>query len=156
MERQQTVAILGELLALEQRSLAPRLLESTVSISTLAAPALTLVKRMAAATQENSSILVKMILDLGGTPPPRNYPISTAELHFQDLTHVLPRLVADEETIVRSFTLAAQRLSPDPRALAVVNSILQRHQRQLKELASATNPHSLIEKATSRVSGGTS
>jgi hypothetical protein len=134
MERALLVAILNELLGLEQRSLAPRLLESTVSVSSLAAPALGLVQRMTTTTREHRAALAKLILELGGTPGPRGYGIATADLHFQDLQHVLPRLVANEEALVRNFTPAAQRLAGEPRAMAVVTRILQRHQQDLQAL----------------------
>lgn len=135
MDKAQIVAILNELLTLEQRSLAPRLLESTVSVSGPSVPALVLVQRMTAATRDHGAALAKLILDLGGTPSPRRYLIATADLHFQDLQHVLPRLVIDFEAIVRSYTLAAQRLSDEPRALALVTRILQQHQQDLQSLS---------------------
>jgi len=134
MERALLVAVLNELLSLEQRSLAPRLLESTVSVSSLAAPAMSLVQRMSNAVREHSGTLARLILELGGTPGRRGFGIATADLHFQDLQHVLPRLVANEEELVRDFTLAAQRISDDPRALAAVTRILQRHQQNLQAL----------------------
>ncbi|MEK7730864.1 MAG: hypothetical protein AAB385_03410 [Planctomycetota bacterium] len=135
MDRAQVIAILNELLTLEQRSLSLRLLEATVSVSSLSVPALVLVQRMTAATRDHGAALANLILDLGGTPAPRHYLIATADLHFQDLHHVLPRLVADQVAVVRSYTLAAQRLSDDPRALALVNRILQQHQQQLQALS---------------------
>jgi hypothetical protein len=135
MHGAQVVAILNELLSIEQRSLAPRLLEATVSVSSLSIPALVLVQRMTAATRTHSAALAKLILDLGGTPAPRRYLIATADLHFQDLQHVVPRLVADQEAIVCSYTLAAQRLSDEPRALALVTRILQQHQQDLRTLS---------------------
>lgn len=134
MDRAQEVAILNELLSLEQRSLAPRLLESTVSVSSQSVPALILVQRMATATRDHGAALAKLILDLGGTPAPRHDLITSADLHFQDLRHVLPRLVADLEATVRSYSFAAQSLSDEPRALAVVTRILQRHQQDLQAL----------------------
>jgi len=135
MDRAQVVAILNELLTLEQRSIAPRLLEATVSVSSPSVPALVLVQRMATAFREHGAALAKLILELGGMPAPRRHLITTADLHFQDLRHALPRLIADQEAIVRSYTLATQRLSGDPRALAVVTRILQQHQQDLQSLS---------------------
>lgn len=134
MYRAQVVAILNELLTLEQRSFAPRLLEATVSVSSQSVSVLVLVQRMTAATRDHGAALAKLILDLGGTPAPRCYLIATADLHFQDLLHVVPRFFADQEAAVRSYTLAAQRLSDEPRALAVVTRILQQHQQDLQSL----------------------
>jgi len=134
MDKAQTVAILNELLTLEQRSLAPRLLEATVSVSSLTVPALVLVQRMATATRDHGAALAKLILDMGGTPSPRRYLIATADLHFQDLQHFLPRLIADQGAIVRNYILAAQSLSDEPRALAVATRILQQHQQDMQSL----------------------
>jgi len=135
MHRAEVVAILNELLTLEQRSLALRLLESTVSVSSPSVPALVLVQRMAAATRDHGAALAKLILDLGGTPAPRRYLIATADLHFQDLQFVVPRLVANRGAIVRSYTFAAQSLSDEPRALALATRILQQHQQHLQALS---------------------
>lgn len=135
MDRAQVVAILNELLTLEQRSIAPRLLEATVSVSSLSVPVLVLIQRMTAATRDHGAALAKLILDTGGTPDPRRYLIATADLHFQDLLHVVPRLFADQETVVRRYTIAAQRLSDEPRALALVTRILQQHQQDLRALS---------------------
>lgn len=134
MHGAQVVAILNELLSLEQSSLARRLLEATVSVSSTSVPALRLVQRMSTAAREHGAALAKLILDFGGIPAPRRDFITSADLHFQDLQHVLPRLVADQEAIVRNYTLAAQHLSDEPRALAVVTRILQQHQQDFQSL----------------------
>jgi len=140
MHGAQVVAILNELLTHEQRGLTLRLLESTVSVSSPSVPALVLVQRMAAASRAHGAVLAKLILDMGGTPAPRRDLITSADLHFQDLPHVLTRLVADQEAVVRSYALAAQRFAGEPRALALVTRVLQQHQQDLQslgELASA-------------------
>ena len=128
------VAILDELLTLEQRSLAPRLLESTVFVSDLSVAAFDVVRRMAHATGDHTAALTKLILDSGGIPGPRSSSLATADLHFQELQHILPRLVADQRASIRQYTLASQRLSDEPRALALVTRILQRHQQDLEKL----------------------
>ncbi len=135
MHEAQIVAILNELLTLEQQSLAHRLLEATVSVTSLSVPVWVLVQRITAATRDHSAALARLILDLGATPAPRRNLITSADLHFQDLHRVLPRLIADQEAIVRSYTVAARRLSDDPRALAVVTRILQQHQKDLQLLS---------------------
>ena len=134
MDQGLVVAILNELLTLEQRSLAPRLLESTVFVSDLSVAAFSLVQRMAQATGDHTAALTKLILDCGGSPGPRSPSVATADLHFQELQHVLPRFIADQEAFVRRYTTAAERLSGEPRALALVTRILQRHQQDLEKL----------------------
>ena len=145
MDRTQVVAILNELLTLEQRSLAPRLLEATVSVSSLSVQAMVHVQRMTAATPDHGAALAKLILDLGGTPAPRRYLIATADLHFQDLHRVLPRLVADQKALVRNYIVAAQCLSDEPRALALATRILQQHQQLNWQTCGKHHPHSLCQ-----------
>jgi len=134
MDQELVVAILDELLTLEQRSFAPRLLESTVFVSDLSVAAFSLVQRMAQATGDRIAALTKLILDSGGSPGPRSSFIVTADLHFQELQHVLPRLIADEQALIRKYAVAAQRLSDEPNASAIVTRILQRHQQDLQTL----------------------
>jgi hypothetical protein len=134
MDRGLVVAILDELLTLEQRSLAPRLLESTVFVSDLSVAAFGLVQRMAHATGDHAAALTKLILDCGGSPGPRGSSVTTADLHFQELQRVLPRLIADEQALIRKYAIAAQRLSDELRASALVTRILQRHQQDLEKL----------------------
>jgi len=134
MDRGLVVAILNELLTLEQRSLAPRVLESTVFVSDLSVTAFSLVQRMAQATRDHAAALTKLILDSGGSPGPRSSSLATADLHFQELQHVLPRLIADEQAVIRKYAIAAQRLSDEPHALALVTRILQRHQEDVEKL----------------------
>ena len=138
MDKAEVIAILNVLLSLEQCSLARRLLEATVSVSSSFVKALNLVQRMSHASREHGAALVKLILDLGGVPAPRRYPIATADLHFQNLQFVMPRLVVDLKAIVRGYTLAAQRLSDEPRALALVTRNLQQHQQDLRSLNELT------------------
>jgi len=134
MDRAQVLAILNELLTDEQNSLALRLLESTISVSSTSVKVWLLVQRMAEAARDHAPGLARLILELGGTPAPRCYPIATADLHFQDLQFVVQRLVADQEAVARRYILAAQRLSDEPRAAALVSRILQRHQQDLQSL----------------------
>ncbi|MFH1108615.1 MAG: hypothetical protein V1790_05385 [Planctomycetota bacterium] len=134
MDRGLVVAILNELLTLEQRSLAPRLLESTVFVSDLSVAAFSLVQRMAHATGDHTAALTKLVLDSGGSPGPRSSSVATADLHFQELQHVLPRLIADQQALIRKYAIAAQRLADEPHALALATRILQRHQQDLERL----------------------
>jgi len=134
MDRGLVVAILDELLTLEQRSLAPRLLESTVFVSDLSVAAFSLVQRMAQATSDHTAALTKLILDCGGSPGPRSSSVATADLHFQELQHLLPRLIADERALIRKYAIAIQGLSDEPHALALVTGILQRRQQDLQTL----------------------
>lgn len=134
MEDQATVAVLNELLALERRNLAARLLESTVFISRLSVENLNLVRRMAQASAEHGAWLAEAITELDGVPGPRHDDVHTADLHYLDLRHVLPRLTTDHENLIRKYTLAAARIASRPKADTVVSHILKRHQEALSSL----------------------
>ncbi|MHC4697452.1 MAG: hypothetical protein ACYTFA_11980 [Planctomycetota bacterium] len=124
------VDILRELLVAEQGSLAPRLLESTVFVSDLAVDDLNAIKDMARAGEEHSAWLTELILSLGGAPVLREGDMTTADLHYQAVQCVLPRLVQDRESLVEHYTRVSDRVSEEPRATDLVARILSRHQEE--------------------------
>lgn len=126
--------ILNEVLALEQCSLCARLMESTVFVSTAALEELSIVKRMAQTDAQHTASLVDAILQRGGSPGPRVGDIRSADLHFQDLHYVLPRLVEDRKRLVQKCTLAAQRIAADADASGLIASIAAHHQEELDTL----------------------
>ena len=128
------VDILNELLAFEQRNMVPRVLESTVFISRLSVEALNVVQEMARASAENGAWLADAIRELGGAVGPRMTDTASADLHYQELRHVLPRLVADREALLHRYELAAHRVGAEPRAVEAVQRILRRHQEELARL----------------------
>ncbi len=134
IDTQGTVGILNELLASEQRNLVPRLLESTVFISRLSVEALDLVQQMARAGEEHASRLADAIRELGGVVGPRRTGAASDDLHYQELRHLLPRIIADREALVHKYTLAAPRVGAHPRVAETVQHILRRHQEELVRL----------------------
>ena len=134
MEDFAAIAVLNELLAAEQHNLALRLFESTMFVSRLDVPAFDAVSAMACACRDNCATLTELILDLGGQPVTRTADPSTADLHFLEAHHVLPRLVADLQSLERKYALGAQRLAGEPRASALANRILDRHHRDLGQI----------------------
>ena len=85
------VEILRELLVEEQRNLAARLLESTVFVSALAADDLGVIQEIARAGKQHAAWLTGLILDLDGAPVLREADVTSANLHYQAVHHVLPR-----------------------------------------------------------------
>lgn len=134
METQTIVAILNELLMTEQGSLAVRLTESTVFVSHSSVEDSRIVQQMVRAGEEHGAWLTHAILQLGGVPGPRNPDTMSADLHFQELRRLLPRLLADREALVRKYALAAQRFGRERQAGEVVGRILERHQEELTSL----------------------
>ena len=135
METQNSVAILSELLVLEQGSLTRRLLESTLFVSHVAVDDLNLVKRLAAASEQACGQLANLILKYdSGLPYPAGN-MTSGDLHFLELRHVMPRLAADEQRLVAAYAAAADRLNDDePEVSGAVTRILARHREHLDAL----------------------
>ena len=131
MNDQAVADILNELLACEQGSLVTRLQESTVFISRLSVDEANLVDRIAQASTEHSARLVEAILQLGGAPGLRSANTASADLHYQELYHVWPRLFVDRQGLMQKYALAAQRVGEHPLTAALVQHILQQHQEEL-------------------------
>ncbi len=134
MEQGRVCAVLNELLAGEGRAVAPRILESTVFISQLAATQLPIAQRIARQTQSNCEELSKLILKLGGVPEPPKPDAATAQLHYQDLHYVLPWLIADHEKLIGNYQIGAEHVACEPRAAQLLMRILGDHRQELDEL----------------------
>lgn len=135
MDSQTIVAILNELLAAEQSSVLARLNESTVFVSRLSAEASAKVNKMAAAQREHCAWLSESILAQGGSLGPRLQDVSSSDLHFQELHHIMPRVIADREAIIAKYKLAADRFSTESAVDGLISRILARHQDELTSLA---------------------
>lgn len=134
MDLQSPVAILNELLALEEQGLPARMLESTVFVSQVSVEDSTIVSRMADAQREHCAWLSEAIIDNGGAPGPRVGDATSGDLHFQDIHCLMPRLAADREAIVAKYALAAERLSALPEAAGLISRIQARHREELATL----------------------
>lgn len=134
MPNESIAAILNGLLAAEHRNIAPRLCESTVFVSQLSVDANEIVQGMARASRDHCEALTAVILELGGEPVPRGLDVATADLHFLDLSHVLPRFIAAHLSLVAVYRLASSRVGDEPRAASVVSRITGRHRSDLRML----------------------
>ena len=104
MDVRMILDVLNELLVLEQASLARRFLESTVFVSHMTVEALTTVESMAQADEEHSARLTDAIIRLGGVPGLRFADPRTSDLHYMEINHALPRLVADREAVAAQLS----------------------------------------------------
>ena len=134
MDTQTVVDLLNELLANEQRTPAHRLLESNVIVSRVAMDGLGPVQAMARASREHTAWLTELILELDGAPGLRFGDPTSADLHYQELHHALPRLVREHQALIRKYELASERLAGEPEAQEVVERILARHRKLLSAL----------------------
>lgn len=133
MDTQATIAILNQLFALEQHSLPRRLIESATFVSARSAADFNCVQQMARASRRHAAALADRIQALGGVPQPSPPPTLSAALHFQELAHARPALIADLRNTIRECTLAAQHLSDAPHDAHVIAAILADHQRNLEK-----------------------
>lgn len=134
MDKHQVVDILNELLAVEQHSFPLRLFESTMFVSRLAVEDLRAVENMAQSSRQHGAWLSTLILELEGVPGPRIADPASADLHFQELHHVLPRLVREQESLIQKYALAGERLGAEAKAPNCVERILVRHREALSVL----------------------
>ncbi len=134
MAQPTVVDILRELLVVEQRSLPARLIESTVFVSELAVDDLNAITAMARAGQEHGAQLAELILSLGGVPGLRGTDMSSADLHYQAVEYVLPRLAQDRESLVRLYGQAVERVTDEPGAAELLRGILSCHQEELRRI----------------------
>ncbi len=138
MQTSSIVAVLNELLALEQRNLAVRLMESGLFVSHLSVESLRAIQRMAKACGQHGSQLAAAIERLGGVLGPRTSDADSGDLHFQELHRLLPRLASDRESLVRKYSLASERVGADPVAGAAITGILDCHRKELALLGQLT------------------
>ena len=127
MEDENAVPILNDLLNREQCGLASRLMGSTMFVSVAGVEAHELVRRLAREAKENASLLTDLILRLGGALGPRRINARMAELHFQEVRHLLPILLTEHEALVGVYESASARLASLAGAAALVGRILSSH-----------------------------
>lgn len=120
------IDILNELLAAEQRNVVTSLMESTLFVSHLSVSAHEVLRRMARSNHEHSQRLVEAILGQGGVPGVRLVTLKPADLHFQELSSVLPRVLADRRTLIGKYEVAQQRVK-EPNTATILAQILDRH-----------------------------
>ena len=134
MEITRVQAVLGELLEAEERSLLPRLLESTVFADSQAAGELGIVRHMVAEHQEDARRLFETLVALDGRPGPSVSEIGSADFHYLDLEVLLPRVLADQEQLAARYGAAAEALDDCPPAADVVGEIAGRHRTRAEYL----------------------
>lgn len=137
---QPVIAILNELLAAEQRSVALRFSESILFVSPLHARNDLLIQEIAKQNREHAGWLTETVLELGSAPGIPVGDINSGDLHFCDLRMVAERLVSDLRHLARLYEMAAQHVSADPVAAEVVARILARHINNLDAVAALDQP----------------
>ncbi len=117
-------------------SLIARLAESTLFVSSVTAEELFLVRGLATQNRRHGEALSNLIVEMGDIPWPPTRDVRSADLHFQELRFLLPRLIADLKRLVAAYRHAAPQLAAKPRAASLVNRIVQRHEQDIAVLES--------------------
>ena len=134
---------LDDLCHAEQRSLSPRLRESTVFVSWASADEADAVREMVAEEQEHLEWLVAMISDLGESPTPCTADVHTANIHYLELDAMTPRLIQNKKDLITAYEQASVAVSSDSTASELVARIADRHKTHLARLEQlADNLHS--------------
>lgn len=131
------IEILNELLTWERRSLVNRLVESGVFVSRLSVADVDVLRSAARNASEHAQWLAEAIIQLGGTPGFRFADVSTGDLHYLELHHVLPRLIADREMLIDKYADTTERLAGEPMAAPLVQRILARHRESVTTILAA-------------------
>ena len=128
------IQIVRELLGLEEFSLIRRVVEAGIYVAPASLPAYSVVQQMGQDGEEHRGWLVERLARLDATPGPSTPDTGCADLHFQDLAQVLPRVVRDVERTVRAYEQAEAGVNGDPGTVDLVSRILIRHRTNLEKL----------------------
>lgn len=123
--------VLRSLLAAEQRSLVPRLVEATVFVSRPGVDDYAALQSFASDYRTCCRMLTELLLSLGASPGPRTGDLQSADIHFQEVTYAMRRLETDLAALVERYAHASSQLAGNRQALKVVGEILERHREQL-------------------------
>ncbi|MCH9058745.1 MAG: hypothetical protein IIB55_08975, partial [Planctomycetes bacterium] len=130
-----TIDIVQELLAAEQASIALRLAESTLFVAPPSAAEASALGRIAGEINEHSAWLVDVLARAGRSPGPRISDLSTADLHFQEISFALPRLTADLTRLAHLCERAATEVATDQTVAPVVARMTERHRKHVEKSA---------------------
>ncbi|MGB0714934.1 MAG: hypothetical protein ACPGXK_03595 [Phycisphaerae bacterium] len=133
----EAIAILNELLALEQGQLALRLAESGTFISKAGVDKARILRDLESKAHQHGARISKTVLRLEGSPGMRVGDINTAHVHFQQIRIAWPLLVEDMRKLVAAYRSGAEKLVATPAAARTVGEILAEHEASLQTLEAA-------------------
>lgn len=133
MNQKSESEVLNELLAAECRCAVRRTLESTVFISYSARQLYAFLMKMGERNRRHCEQLTRRILDSGGAPWPKPADMSSADIHFLDLKHLLARIDGDLCRQIELYKNAGGQLLSSSPAHGLCTSILAVHEKELAE-----------------------
>lgn len=139
MRSRQLAGILNKVLHAEQRSIIPRLPEFQSFVSWASADEMQMVQGMIAESAEHITWLADAIDVLGETPTPYQPDIHLTSMHYCNITALMPLIVEDCRSLIRTCEAALPAVASDPKAAALLARILARHQAHLTALEQLNN-----------------
>ena len=138
--RPEELAALNELLQTESASLLARLAEAAPFVPADSADVYAVVQRMVRQTGEHLAWLGRTIHELGGAVAPRRPATNTGELHYLEISYLLPQLVDDCRRLNQAYQDGSGQVGATPAAAEVVGRILTRHTENLAALEQLVAP----------------
>lgn len=134
MKNESVIEILNELLTCESQSLLPRLGEAIIFVCWASADQQRAVSTMIDQGTEHRAWLVEAIRDLGGDPLPAGADIQSTNVHFLDLSFVLPRTTEDRKRLLALYESATAQVGAHALAGSVIARITERLGRHVEQL----------------------
>ncbi len=134
------IAALNELFQAESASLLARLHESAPFVAPYSTALWAVVQPMTAQVIADQARLAETIVRLGGSVAPRLPATWTGDLHYLELSRVLPRLIEDERRLAGVCRALAARVAGNRAAADAVHRVLLRHEDNLKRLGPFAEP----------------
>ena len=132
MSDEQTIEILNRLLQAEYANLIPRLGEGEPFVGLPAVQGRAVLARLVADGEVHQRDLAELILRLHGAPISPRRSMASGNIHYIDLTHLLPDIVAAVRELVETYESAGNLGHAE--AIALIARSLADHQRNLAEL----------------------
>jgi hypothetical protein len=132
--RDRALAGLRRLVAVEQGSIIPHLVESAPFVSWAGADEALVTQDVVREQLEHVEWLTDVLLDAGGVPPPRKPAMSLASIHYVDVESLIPRILDEKRRIITTYEANVPSLSVSPEATAVAARCLERHRRHLERI----------------------
>ncbi len=135
MNTEHAIEILNELLDHESKSVLPRIGESELFTTWASADEHRIISRMIEEEKDARARLVETIRDLGSDPLPVTADIASTNIHYLDLSYVLPAILNDRKRVLSAYQSAASQTGTSALAAQTIAEIMDCHQRQIDELS---------------------
>jgi hypothetical protein len=120
--------------AIEGASLIIRMTESAAFVDHDGVAAAAELNAMADQQRQHLHWLAQLLDELDATPGPRRVNAASADLHYNRIESILPRLIDDKKNLIAEYDRASTRVASQPRATDLFGRINARHRDHLARL----------------------